>query len=55
MCLGIPLVCTVRELSAPQFQTLLYLLCIIQPNYVKLNSGGCGGERAGRGTGEGGE
>lgn len=47
MRLGIPSVCTVRELSAPQFQTLFHLLGVIQPNYGELNPRGCGGEWVG--------
>lgn len=51
MCLGIPSACTLWALPAPQFQTQLYPLGVLRPNYAELNPGGCGGERARRGMG----
>lgn len=48
MHLGIPSACTVWKLSAPHFQTLLYLWGITQPNYTHLNPSRCGREQAGK-------
>lgn len=48
MCSGIPSVCTVWALPVPQFQTQLYPLGVLRPNYAELNPRGCGGERARR-------